>query len=301
VTKRTMNETAHDSLYTEIPRSERYDLAIVVPVYNEADCIATVVRDWRATLEGIGSRFVMIVVDDGSTDATASVLQSLSDEPRIRVVRQANQGHGPTILHGYRLAVAQAPWVFQCDSDDEMSPESFPKLWALRDPFDAVFGYRVQRRQSAARWFISVCSRITVRCLFGRGLRDVNTPYRLLRTTALRPILENIAPDTFAPNVIITGLLALGGARICQIAVPHQHRRTGRVSLLRWRLWRSAWRSFVETVRCRRAVSPGWLEQPHHLAPETEKCPQRQGNIGIRAVPSGHGAPDELQGSRSPS
>ncbi len=292
-----MDDAVRDSLCSESSRGEGYDLALVMPVYNEADCIAVVVRAWHAVLSGIGIRFVMIIVDDGSSDGTPGVLRGFSDDKRIQVVRQANQGHGPAILRGYGLAMTQAPWVFQCDSDNEMPPESFPKLWAIRDQFDAVFGCRLHRKQSAGRWLISACSRMTVRCLFGRGLKDVNTPYRLLRTTALRPVLEGIAPDTFAPNVIISGLLALGGARIDHTAVPHQHRQTGKVSILRWRLWRGAWRSFLETVRGRRAVGPARLEQPPHLAAADEKQAQPQGDRKIQAVPSRRTVHDELQGS----
>jgi dolichol-phosphate mannosyltransferase len=291
----------YDSLYSESPRGEAYDLALVMPVYNEADCIATVVRAWYAALLGIGIRFVMIIVDDGSSDETASVLRTFSGDNRIEVIRQANLGHGPAVLHGYRLAIPRAPWIFQCDSDDELSPESFPELWAMRDGSDAVFGYRLHRRQSLGRWFISACSRIAVAWLFGRGLRDVNTPYRLLRTTALRPVLEHIPPDTFAPNLIISGLLVLGGARIYHVPVPHQQRRTGRVSIVRWKLWKGAWCSFLETVGCRRRVSPGRPLLPRHAGSSSEKRTRTRGDVKIQAVPSRHTPRDDLQGSRSPS
>jgi len=246
----------HDDGHLKPQEGLGHDLALVMPVYNEAACIGAVVDAWREMLGRTGIDFLMIIVDDGSNDGTSRILQDLSDDDRIRVIRQANAGHGPAVLHGYRQAIQSAGWVFQCDSDDEMSPDSFPALWAMRHQCDAVFGYRLRRKQSLGRRLISWCSRATVRVLFGRGIKDVNTPYRLLRTSTLQPILEHIAPDAFAPNVIISGILALSGARIDHLPVPHQQRRTGSVSIVKWRLWSGALRSFLETLHCRRKMYP---------------------------------------------
>lgn len=190
---------------------QTYELAIVMPVHNEQDCIASVVRSWHDTLVTLGVDFVMLTIDDGSSDATGRVLQGIAND-RIRVIHQTNRGHGPTILRGYGEATRLAQWVFQCDSDDEMPPDAFPQLWRVREQYEAVFGYRQARRQSAGRKFISMCSRATVHLAFGKGVRDVNTPYRLIRSDVLRPIVERIAPDTFAPNVIISGALARASA-----------------------------------------------------------------------------------------
>jgi dolichol-phosphate mannosyltransferase len=233
-------------------RDERraYELAVVMPVHNEQDCIASVVRSWHNMLMTLGTEFVMITINDGSSDATGQVLQETAND-RIRVIHQVNRGHGPTILRGYAEAVRLAEWVFQCDSDDEMPADSFPSLWQVRRQYEAVFGYRQARRQSAGRKFISLCSRATVRLAFGKGVRDVNTPYRLVRCDVLRPIIDRIPADTFAPNVIISGALARAGARICNLPVPHQPRRTGAVSIVKWKLWKAAFRSFEQALAFR--------------------------------------------------
>jgi len=231
-----------------------YELALVMPVYNEEGCIAAVVRAWRDTLCAVGIHFMMIVIDDGSCDRTPQILDEFSHDERIRVIHQANMGHGPTILRGYRQAVSLADWVFQCDSDDEMSPESFCQLWAVRQQADAVFGCRQNRCQSIQRQWISMCSRAVVRLFFGRGPKDVNTPYRLLRSSVLEPILEHIPADTFAPNVIISGALSVTGAAIRDVSVLCRRRQTGNASIRRWRLWRAALRSFRQTWRCSRQI-----------------------------------------------
>jgi dolichol-phosphate mannosyltransferase len=234
--------------------SRNYELALVMPVYNEEGCIAAVVRSWRDMLGACGINFVMIVIDDGSRDRTADILRSFDGEERVRVIRQANEGHGPTILKGYRQAVILADWVFQCDSDNEMGPDSFGRLWEMRHEADAVLGARQHRRQNLQRRLISLGSRMAVRLLFGRGIEDVNTPYRLMRSSVLQPILEYIPPDTAAPNVIICGALTRAGAGVRSVPVPCRPRQTGRASIVRWRLWKVAVRSFGQTVRCSRQI-----------------------------------------------
>jgi glycosyltransferase involved in cell wall biosynthesis len=231
-----------------------YELALVMPVYNEEGCIAAVVRSWRDMLGASGIHFVMIVIDDGSRDRTANILQDFAGDERIRVIHQLNAGHGPTILRGYRQAVTLADWVFQCDSDNQMGPDSFGCLWEMRHEADAVFGCRQHRRQNLQRSLISFCSRIAVGLFFARGVEDVNTPYRLMRSSALQPILECIPPATFAPNVILCGALTFAGARVGSVPVPCEPRQTGRASIVRWRLWRVALVSLGQTLRCSRQI-----------------------------------------------
>ncbi len=227
------------------------DLAVVMPVYNEEECIAGVVRSWSEMLSQADIAFRVVVLNDGSKDGTARALEEFKDDERVQVVTKSNSGHGPTILEGYRLGVELASWVFQCDSDDEMKPEHFPRLWEKRDRYDALFAVRSGREQNIGRSLISATSRATVRLLFGRGIRDVNVPYRLIRSDLLRQMLPQIPGDTFAPNVIISGALAKAPVRIYNLPIPHESRRTGSVSIVKWKLWKAALRSFGQTLRCR--------------------------------------------------
>lgn len=232
------------------------ELALVMPVYNEQACIVDVVSSWRDAFAELGIDFLMIVLNDGSTDGTAAVLEAFASDERIDVVNKPNSGHGPTILTGYRRAVTLADWVFQCDSDDEMKPTHFAELWSRRDSHDALFGVRKDREQSFARAIISTTSRMTVRLLYGRSVVDVNTPYRLIRASLLEQIVAQIPKDTFAPNIIISGALAYAGVRIGNRPVPHEGRKTGTVSIVKWKLVKAAIRSFWQTLRCRPKIRP---------------------------------------------
>lgn len=227
------------------------ELSVVVPAYNERACIERVVQTWLRELSTLRISFVLTVLDDGSTDGMEEALSPFEHDARVRVIRKPNSGHGPTILVGYATACREAEWVFQCDADDEMPAGAFPDLWEKREGYDALFGYREARVQTIGRRVISAASRLIVGLLYGHSVRDVNTPYRLIRSTVLEPLIAVIPADTFAPNVTISGGIALAELRVLNVPVEHQHRRTGSVSIMRWRLWKSALRAAWQTVRIR--------------------------------------------------
>src|SRR2546425_2631565 len=223
-------------------------LTVVMPAYNEAGAIREVVLGWDRQLGTLGVPYEIRVYDDGSRDATGDLLAALARErPTVAAVRQANRGHGPTILRGYREA--RGEWVFQTDSDGEMGPEAFPLVWERRHEADLVLGYRDGRAAPPARRVVTAVARWTVRLAFGARVRDANTPYRLYRRAALERLLAAVPPDTFAPNVLLTGLAWSAGLRVVEVPVPHRGRRTGASSIAKLRLLRAAALSFVQTAR----------------------------------------------------
>jgi glycosyltransferase involved in cell wall biosynthesis len=225
----------------------RPDLSIVMHVYNEGSVIAEVVTAWIQELERLGIDYEFRAYDDGSVDETGRMLERLAGAQHGMVVtRKASSGHGPTILRGYREAFGE--WIFQVDGDAEMGPEHFEELWKQRDDYDLLIGRRQHRDSALTRRFITVGSRATVWALFGRAVTDVNAPYRLIRRSALAAMLSMIPDDTFAPNVVISGLAARKGLRVREIWVGHRDRTTGTVSVVKSQLWRAAPRAFVQTL-----------------------------------------------------
>jgi dolichol-phosphate mannosyltransferase len=224
------------------------ELSVVMPTYNEEACITEVVQSWRDALEALGMPFLIVVLNDGSTDGTEQALAAFESDYRVAVVTKPNSGHGPTILWGYRDASQKASWVFQVDADNEMDPRHFASMWKMRDDYDALLGVRTNREQSLGRMLISAVSRVVIRLAYAPGVDDVNVPYRLIRASMLAPIANAIPDSTFAPNLVVSGTLALARARIANIPVPHRNRPTGSVSIVGWRLWVSASRSLAQTI-----------------------------------------------------
>jgi len=228
-----------------------YELAVVMPVYNEEGCIAEVVQSWRTLLSAQSFRFLLLVLNDGSTDRTAQILGQFEKGADVLVVHKMNSGHGPTILEGYRRAVALAEWVFQCDSDNEIEPSHFLQLWEQRHHVVAVFGYRIQRSQTWVRFLFSQVAKKVINGLFGNQVRDVNIPYRLIRSGFLQEVVNQIPPQTFAPNLLISGSLSLSGVPVVNVPVPFQTRRTGQVSIVKWKLWKAGMVALIQLVRWR--------------------------------------------------
>jgi dolichol-phosphate mannosyltransferase len=228
-----------------------YDVEIVMPVYNEAECICEVLDDWFKELDLLRISYRLIVLNDGSKDDTAEVLKKYNERRNVKVINKKNAGHGPTILMGYTMAVQEAHWVFQVDSDNEIKAEQFNKLWAEREKYDAVIGIRDGRLQPLPRKIISAFSRFVVRIFYGRGITDVNCPFRLMRADVLKQILTRIPENTFAPNVAISGFLALAKVKVLNMPVPHSNRQTGEVSIKKWKLLKAALKSFMQIILLR--------------------------------------------------
>lgn len=222
------------------------ELAVVMPVYNEEACVNQVIEDWARALVALTIDFEILVINDGSRDRTAEQLKKWEGDSRIRVIHKTNEGHGPTIIRGYRLAAGAAEWVFHVDSDNEMSPAAFSDFWTQRRDYDFLFGVRIGRSQTMGRRLISCCSRCVVGMLAGGAVLDVNIPYRLMRNDLLGRMLPLIPDTTFAPNVAIAGLAAIGRARIANLPVPCRLRQTGSGSLIRWKMWKAAFRSLMQ-------------------------------------------------------
>lgn len=225
-------------------------LAIVMPVYNEEGAIATVLEDWVAMLATVpDARATIHVYDDGSRDGSARILAAMAARhpQRIVVHNKVNSGHGPTILLGYREQRG-SDWLFQIDSDGEIGPGKFSAVWARRRSFDFLIGRRENRRSPVARRVVTMIMKLTVWLCYGRGVDDINCPFRLMRGSVVAPYLERLPADTFAPNVLLSGLASRHGWRIYQEPVLFAERTTGEVSIKKWKLLTAAIRSFVQTV-----------------------------------------------------
>lgn len=222
-------------------------LAVVIPVYNEEKNLGALLRDWQAVLRETGAAYTIILIDDGSKDGSLQLLKDMQEkDTRLDVHTQANTGHGPAILRGYRLA-AKAEWVFQIDSDHQLDESAFMTLWSNRAQYDLLIGQRRQKNASPARQVVSRLSTLLVRVLVGDGVRDVNSPYRLMRTGPLGQALERIPADSFAPNVLITSWFVRKKYRIFTTVVDNrgEGQRLSRMSAY---FLRGVLRSSIQTI-----------------------------------------------------
>jgi dolichol-phosphate mannosyltransferase len=230
------------------------ELAVIIPVYNEEEIISTVLSEWHQKLNELEINFEIHVYNDGSEDNTLKNITETSELlENIIVHDKENSGHGPTILKGYRENL-DAEFIFQVDSDDEMSHEDFFKIWEYREKADFILGQRDGRVSNLSRKIISWVSRVSVCILYSNKVHDVNTPYRLMRSKIFKKYWQNMPEDTLAPNVIISGIAGLINCRIVELPIKHTYRATGDVSIQKFKLLRFAIISLFQTVTSRTMI-----------------------------------------------
>ena len=150
------------------------DVAVVIPVFNEEELIGECIDEWLNVLDSVNLNYEILIIDDGSSDATISIVERYGDNQNIQAIIKQNEGHGPTILAVYISAVGIAEWVFQADSDNEINPNQFSALWSRRQGQDAVIAWRQGRNQTTVRRLVTFFARVTTKVLFRCHLRDVN-------------------------------------------------------------------------------------------------------------------------------
>ena len=228
------------------------DVAVVIPVFNEEKLIGECINEWLNVLDSVNLNYEILIIDDGSSDATISIVERYGDNQNIQAIIKQNEGHGPTILAGYKRAVGIAEWVFQADSDNEISPNQFSALWSRRQGQDAVIAWRQGRNQTTVRRLVTFFARVTTKVLFRCHLRDVNIPFRLFRSETLTILLEKIPSDTFAPNIALSGALSLMNFQVEECPVVFNERIVGESSLSNLGALRKGGRALLELIKISR-------------------------------------------------
>ena len=233
-------------------------LYIVMPAYNEAATLRAVVRDWHRMLHvsGASPESRLLLIDDGSTDDSAALLEELSaDYPQLVVQHQANQGHGAAILNGYRLALEQgADYVFQTDSDGQTDPEKFPDFWNLRQEATMIIGERRKRQDGRSRTFVSLVLCLVIWLTLGVKLKDPNTPFRLMHGPSLLHWLQSVPEHFFLANALLAATAVWTGSKILWLPISFKPRQGGSNSLNLKRIIGVGWQSIGAFKEARRLL-----------------------------------------------
>jgi dolichol-phosphate mannosyltransferase len=167
-----------------------------------------------------------VVVDDGSRDATGERLAALSAElgPRLRVVRhEHNRGYGAALRSGF--AAAEGDLVFYTDSDNQFDLSELAGVVPLMREWDAVLGYRIDRKDARRRLITSWVFNHLSCAVFGLSVRDLNCSFKLFRRDVLRALpLES---DDFFIDTEMVVRLHRAGFRFVERGVTHLPRLTG--------------------------------------------------------------------------
>ena len=202
-------------------------LSVVMPVYNEENTVLKIIEAVLARPE-VGE---LIVVDDASKDASWEQLQTLREDPRVRLFRQeANQGKGAALIRGF--AEAKCPYVIVQDADFEYDPEDYPLVLQplVAGKAEAVYGARFMNTPGQVRYFKHEMGNkflTFMSNLFSDiHLSDMETCYKCFR----REVVQNLRLTSrrFGIEVEITAKLARSRKlRLWEVPISYRPRNYG--------------------------------------------------------------------------
>ena len=218
----------------ESPGTPPVGLSIFFPAYNDSGTIASLVITARQAAEKLTTDFEIIVVNDGSADATPAIADELARTyPEVRVIHHArNRGYGGALRSGFRGA--RKEWIFYTDGDAQYDPAELAVLWARRTAdVDLVNGYKISRSDPLHRKIIGRTYHHVVSILFGLRLRDIDCDFRLMR----RSIFDRIALGRDSGVICLEMMKKISdaGFRIAEVPVHHYHRAFGRSQFFNFR------------------------------------------------------------------
>ena len=203
-----------------------HTLSLVLPAYNEEDNLEWVVREALAALPRHFRACEVIVVDDGSRDATGAIADRLAASyPQVRAIHHARRrGYGAALRAGF--AAARGERIMFMDADRQYDVREVAKLAPCVERCAVVAGYRLQRRDPWPRVVADAAAGYLARLLFGLRARDLACGFTIIRADLLRAL------DLRSPGALInTEILALArqqAASIAKVGVCHYARPAGR-------------------------------------------------------------------------
>jgi glycosyltransferase involved in cell wall biosynthesis len=218
-----------------MPASKFPSLSVFFPAYNDAPSLPGLIARTFEVLEAHVADYEVIVVNDGSRDQTAQVLEELraAHAPCLRVITHPeNLGYGGALRSGFRAATRE--FVFYTDGDGQYDVGELPSLLALAGPSTGlVNGYKLERHDPRHRVWIGKIYHFCARLLFRIRIRDIDCDYRLIR----RELLDRmqLTSTSGAICVELVRKLELSGYQVAEIGVHHYPRQHGRSQFFRVR------------------------------------------------------------------
>lgn len=200
-------------------------LTVVLPAYNEAESIQETVRGLAAALSELGDGYEIVVVDDGSEDATLAALRTLAEEfPTVGyVASERNHGKGHAIRQGCRAA--EGDFVLLLDADGDLDPGLLETFFqrAHRTDADVVIG---SKRHPDSEVSYPLSRRVMskgyagmVKLLLGLDVSDTQVGMKLLRAEAVESVMPLLLVDGYAIDVELLAVARAQGFDIAEAPV----------------------------------------------------------------------------------
>ncbi len=202
-------------------------LSVFFPAYNDSGTIASLVVMAVQAARQLTADFEVIVVNDGSADATPRIVEELAGVyPEVRLINhERNRGYGGALQTGF--ASARKDIIFYTDGDAQYDPREMANLWERMDEgVDLVNGYKISRSDPLHRIIIGRLYHHFVKQLFRLTVRDVDCDFRLMR----RSIFDRVQLEKSSGVICLEMMKKItdAGFRIVEVPVHHYHRAYGK-------------------------------------------------------------------------
>jgi glycosyltransferase involved in cell wall biosynthesis len=218
----------------ELPATTYRTLSVIVPVFNERNTVAEIVRRMRRVELPLDLEIIM--VNDASWDGTGDILKALEDSTVQVVHHPANAGKGAAVRTG--LEQARGDLVLIQDADLEYDPDDWPKLIApvLKGRAQVVYGSRFtgeRRNMLFTHWLGNRFLTLVTDVLYNTTLSDMETCYKLFDRRVLEGI--TIRSDGFDLEPEITAKVLRRGHRIYEVPISYAGREYSEGKKITWK------------------------------------------------------------------
>jgi glycosyltransferase involved in cell wall biosynthesis len=237
-------------------------LSLVLPAYNEAGNIEIVVRRALDVLPQFTTDFEVIVVNDGSRDATAEIINRLAiEDARVKAVHHpVNRGYGDAVKSGFKASTCE--YVMFMDADRQFDIADIRLLSPFVPLFDVVAGFRMERSDPIIRRVNAEIFNLAVRILFGVHLRDLDCAFKVFRGDLIRSL--ELTSSGALINAEIQAKLRRQGATVVQVGVPHYPRVAGTAT----------GGSLKVILRAMRGIVVLWIKMHRYTPPASAPAPR---------------------------
>jgi glycosyltransferase involved in cell wall biosynthesis len=251
-------------------------ISVFFPAYNDEGSIEQMVADALAVLPTLSNDYEVIVVNDGSTDATGSVLEQLKrTSPFVKIIHhESNQGYGAALRTGFSHSCKDL--IFYTDGDGQYDARELVALFPLMtDAVDIVNGYKVKRADRRRRIILGAIYKRVARLFFSLPIRDVDCDFRLIRRRAIQQIQLSSSSGVICTEMMRK--LYVAGYAFVETPVSHYPRSHGQSQFFTLRrVGRTAYDFFVLwwKIVALRSLFPDTLTLQHREAKSAELAEQ---------------------------